>query len=108
MADLQDIAWMISQWKRFRRLLGGATGVVWLLCCCGVIFIGGGEEGDVSEWFVTRIAFVVMFIASTGVSSWLFIAAFKELRRLDGEAVEMRQRRSPQAARKEAIARAVA
>ena len=101
MADLQDIAWMIRQWKRFRRFLGWATAVVWLLCCSGVIFIGGGGgEEEVNEWFVTRMAFVVMFTASTGVSIWLFIVAFKELRRLAKEAEEIRQTRSRKQRRK--------
>ena len=95
LADLRDITWMIRQWKRFRRLLGGATGIVWLLCCGGVIFIGGGEEEAASEWFLTRVAFVVMFIAATGVSIWLFISAWRELRRLEREAQEIRQARGP-------------
>lgn len=91
---------MIRQWKRFRRFLVGATGVVWLLCCGGVIFIGGGEEGDASEWFLTRVAFVIMFIAATGVSIWLFICALKELKRLEKEAAVMRQARGPKQGRK--------
>ena len=81
---------MIRQWKRFRRLLSGATGIVWLLCCSGIVFIGGD---DVTEWFVTRMAFVVMLVASTAVSIWLFIVACRELGRLEGEAKEMRQAR---------------
>ena len=98
LGELQDIAWMIGQWKRFRRLLGGATGVVWLLCCSGIIFIGG--EGEETEWFRTRVAFVVVFFASTGVSIWLFIAAFRELRRLEREARELRRSRGGKQRRK--------
>ena len=40
-----------------------------------VIFVGGEEE-EVSEWLVMRMAFVLMFFTSTGVSTWLFIVAF--------------------------------
>ena len=79
---------MRVQWKRFRRLLGGATGLVWLMTSAGVIFIGGEEE---SEWFYARMALMFMLVASTGVSMWLFLAARRELKSLDRLAEEMLQ-----------------
>ena len=91
MADLRDIAWMIRQWGRFRRLLSGATVIIWLLCCSGIVFIGGDDD---TEWLVTRMALVIMLLAATGVSIWLFVVACKELGRLEIEAKKMRRARS--------------
>ena len=76
------------QWKRFRHLLGGATGIVWLLCCSGIIFIGGEED---TSWFLSRMSLVVMLVASSGVSLWLFIVAWRELRSLEAMAMELRE-----------------
>ena len=75
------------QWKRFQRLLGGATGVVWMLCCSGIIFIGGEED---TQWFLARMALVVMLVAATGVSLWLFIVAWRERKSLEALAVDLR------------------
>ena len=79
---------MRVQWRRFRRLLGGATGLVWLMTSAGVIFIGGEEE---SQWFYARMALMFMLVASTGVSMWLFLAARRELKSLDRLAEELLQ-----------------
>lgn len=87
MIELRDITWMIVQWKRFRRVLGGATGVVWLMCCSGIILLGGDEE---LQWFHARMALLLMLVVSTAVSLWLFVAAWREMRRLDALAAEVR------------------
>ena len=79
---------MRLQWKRFQRLLGGATGMVWLLCCSGIIFIGGEED---TEWFLARMSLVAMLVAATGVSLWLFIVAWRELKSLEALAMDLRQ-----------------
>ena len=97
MIDLRDIAWMRVQWKRFRRMLGGATGMIWLLCSSGVIFIGGEEE---HQWFYARMALLCMLIASTVVSIWLFVAARRELKELDRVAVEMQAEEAQTAKKK--------
>lgn len=85
--NLRDIAWMRVQWKRFRRVLGGATGVVWLLCCTGIILMGGEEE---IQWFWARMALLFMLASSTAVSLWLFFTAWREMRRLKDLAAEIR------------------
>ena len=79
MPDLKDILWMRLQWKRFRRMLGGALGLVWLLCCSGIVFIGAEDD---NEWFAARMALLAMLVASSGVTVWLFIVAQRELRSL--------------------------
>ena len=38
MNDLRQITWMRSQWKRFRNLIWGATGAIWLICSSGILF----------------------------------------------------------------------
>ena len=73
MLELHDIAWMRLQWKRFKRLLGGATGMVWLLFSSGVLFLPEEEEGE--TWFWARISLLVCLFISTVVSLWLYIAA---------------------------------
>ena len=88
---------MRYQWKRFRRLLGGATGFVWLLCCSGVIFIGGEEE---TEWLMARMALAITADLSTGVSIWLFIVSHRELKKLSDIAVEMRAEQDAQGKKK--------
>lgn len=85
--ELRDVAWMLVQWKRFRRVLGGATGVVWLMCCTGILLLGGGEE---IQWFWARMSLLLMLVSATGVSIWLFITAWREMRRLRDLAAEIR------------------
>ena len=75
------------QWKRFTRLLGGATGAVWLLCSSGIIFIGDEED---TSWFFARMALVAMLIGATGVSVWLFFVARREIVNLETLAMEIR------------------
>lgn len=85
--DLRDLAWMRAQWKRFRRVLSGATGVVWLMCCTGIILMGGEEE---TQWFWARMALLFMLASSTAVSVWLFFTAWREMRRLHDLAASIR------------------
>lgn len=73
MLELHDIAWMRLQWKSFKRLLGGATGMVWLLFSSGVPFLPEEEEGETSFWL--RISLLVYLFISTVISLWLYIAA---------------------------------
>jgi len=87
MMELREIAWMLVQWKRFRRVLGGATGVVWLMCCSGIILLGDEEE---IQWFWARMSLLFMLASSTGVSIWLFYTAWREMRELRGLAAEVR------------------
>ena len=73
MLELRDIAWMRLQWKRFKHLLSGATGMVWLLFSSGVPFPPQEEEDETSFW--ARISLLVYLFISTLVSLWLYIAA---------------------------------
>ncbi len=101
MLELRDVAWMRLQWKRFKRLLGGATGMVWLLCSSGVLILP--EEEDGVTWFWARISLLVCLFLSTIVSLWLYIAARREIKRLERvssdmrieEAKEQRERTAP-------------
>ena len=88
MLHLRDIAWMRLQWKRFKRLLGGATGLVWLLFSSGVLFLPEEEDGE--TWFWARISLLVCLVLSTIVSVWLFFAARREIKRLEGVSADMR------------------
>jgi len=85
--ELRDIAWMRVQWKRFQRVLGGATGVVWLMCCSGIILMGNQEE---VQWFWARMSLLFMLASSTAVSLWLFYTAWREMRRLKALAADLR------------------
>ncbi len=88
MLELRDVAWMRLQWKRFRRLLGGATGMFWLLCSNGVLFLPEEEDGE--TWFWARISLLVCLFCSTIVSLWLYIAARREIKRLERVSADMR------------------
>ena len=81
--DLHQIAWMRLQWKRFRRLLWGATGGVWVLCGSGILLAG-------EEDFLVRIALLAMLITSTGLSLYLFWSARRETKELERKAIEIR------------------
>ena len=87
--QLRDIAWMRLQWKRFKRLLGGATVMVWLLCSSGIIFLPVEETEEVS-WFWARIALLVCLVLSTVAGLWLFISARREIKKLERLGAEMR------------------
>jgi len=87
MVDLRDVAWMRVQWKVFRRILLAATGVVWLLCSSGIILLKDDEQ---FQWFYARMALLLMLVVSTGVSLWLFVVAWRELRHLRRVARELR------------------
>lgn len=88
MLEFRDVAWMLLQWKRFKRLLGGATGMFWLLCSSGVLFLPEEEDGE--TWFWARISLLVCLLASTIVSLWLYIAARREIKRLERVSADMR------------------
>ena len=81
--DLRQISWMRLQWKRFRNLLWGGTGAVWLLCCSGILLVD-------EKLFVVRIALLIMLAVSTGLGAWLFWAARREIKLLERKAIEAR------------------
>jgi len=83
MVDLRQIAWMRLQWKRFRRLLWGALGAVWLVCCSGILLAG-------EEQLLVRAALLVMLVASTVCSVVLFLIARRETKALERQALEIR------------------
>ena len=93
MVDLRDVAWMRVQWRIFRRILLGATGVVWLLCSSGIVLLRDDEQ---YQWFYVRMALLVMLAASTVVSLWLFVVAWRELRHLKhvGTEIQLEQLRA--------------
>jgi len=99
MVDLHDVAWMRRQWTVFRRILLGATCVVWLLCSSGIILLRDDEQ---YQWFYVRMALLVMLLASTAVSLWLFGAAWREIRHLKrvGTEIRLEQLRAEQEKRK--------
>ena len=83
--DLRQINWMSGQWKRFRRLVWGATGAVWLLCSSGILLLG-------EEDFLVRMALLAMFLLSTPAAAYLIIVSRRESKTLDRLAIEMRAR----------------
>ena len=83
MVDLRQIAWMRLQWKRFRRLLWGATGAIWLVCCGGVLLAGDDQ-------LLVRAALLLMLVASTACSIRLLLTARRETKALERRAIEMR------------------
>ena len=99
MVDLRDVAWMRVQWRVFRRILLGATAVVWLLCSSGIVLLRDDEQ---FQWFYVRMALLAMLVASTLVSLWLFGAAWRELRHLKqvGTEIRLAQLRAEQEKRK--------
>ena len=83
MVDLRQIAWMRLQWKRFRHLLWGATGAVWLVCCSGIIL---AEE----DQLLVRAALLLMLVASTVCSIRLLFTIRRETKALERRAIELR------------------
>ena len=81
--DLRQIAWMRLQWKRFRRLLLGATGAVWVLCSSGILLAG-------EEEFLVRIALLAMLVTATGLSLRYFWSAHREIKELERKTIEIR------------------
>ena len=88
MLELRDFAWMRLQWKRFKRLLGGATGMVLMLCSSGILFLPEEKEGE--SWFWARISLLVCLVLTSVVSIWLYIVARREIKRLEALSTEMR------------------
>lgn len=83
MVDLRQLAWMRLQWKRFRRLLWGATGAVWLVCCSGILLAG-------EDQLLVRAALLLMLVASTACSIRLLLTIRRETKALDRRAIEIR------------------
>jgi hypothetical protein len=79
---------MRHQWRRFRRLLSGALGVVWLLCTSGILYLP--TEEDPTQWYYARMALLAMLAASTLVTLWLWARATREIRHLSQRATEAR------------------
>lgn len=91
--DLRQITWMSSQWKRFRRLIWGATGAVWLLCSSGILLLG-------EEDFLVRMALLAMFALSTFAAIYLLLVARRESKKLERLAIETRARLQEEKAQK--------
>ena len=81
--DLRQIAWMRLQWKRFRNLLWGGTGAVWLLCCSGILLVDEGQ-------FLVRMALLIMLAVSTVLGVWFLWTARREIKTLERMAIEVR------------------
>ena len=81
--DLRQIAWMQQQWKRFRRLVWGSAGAVWMLCGSGILLLA-------EEAFIVRMALLLMLIVSVALTVYLLVAARRERKRLDRLTIEMR------------------
>lgn len=88
LSDLQDLIWMRHQWRRFRRLLLGAFGVVWVLCSSGLLLLR--SEEDPPPWFYTRLAMMFMLVAASLFTVWLWSRASREIRSLGQQATEAR------------------
>jgi len=87
---------MSSQWKRFRRLIWGATGAtgaVWLLCSSGILLLG-------EENFLVRMALLAMFALSTFAAIYLLLVARRESKKLERLAIETRARLQEEKAQK--------
>lgn len=91
--DLRQITWMSSQWKRFRRLIWGATSAVWLLCSSGILLLG-------EEDFLVRMALLAMFALSTFAAIYLLLVARRESKKLERLAIETRARLQEEKAQK--------
>ena len=83
MLELRQLAWMLLQWKRFKRMVWGATGTVWILCCSGVLLL---PEED----FIVRIALLVMLVLCTIVSVYLLLVVRREVKELNRLTIETR------------------
>ncbi len=81
--DLQQIAWMRVQWKRFRRILWGCSGAAWLVCCAGIIVLGRERV-----WLL--LALVLMLVVVTGILIYLLFVVRRELKNLEHQAIELR------------------
>jgi hypothetical protein len=81
--DLRQIAWMRQQWRRFRQLLWGATGAVWLLCCTGIILAN-------EEQLLVRLALLLMLLLSSIYAIRLWLDARREIKGLERQAIELR------------------
>ena len=76
---------MQQQWRRFRRLVLGATGAIWVLCCSGVLLLP-------QEELIPRIALLLMLLSCTGVSIYLILVARREIKDLQRQTIEVRVR----------------
>ena len=74
-ADLRQIHWMRTQWKRFRRILWGCTVAAWMLCCAGIILVG-------AEQLLILVALVFLFFVVTGVFIYLLFISRRETKKL--------------------------
>jgi hypothetical protein len=83
MVDLRQIGWMKQQWRRFRQLLFGAVGVIWLFCCAGILFAP-------ADYFWVRMSLLFMLAVSSLYALRLTWVAFRSLRKLDRRAAEIR------------------
>lgn len=82
-SDLRQIAWMRQQWRRFRQLLWGATGAVWLLCCSGILLAS-------EEQLLIRLALLLMLLLSSIYAIRLWLGARGEIKELERQAIELR------------------
>ena len=83
MLELRHLTWMLLQWRRFRRLVVGATGAIWVICCSGILLLT-----DVD--LVIRLALLAMLVLCTIVCLYLVIVARREIKRLQRQASELR------------------
>ena len=74
---------MQQQWRRFRRLVLGATGAIWVLCCSGVLLLP-------PEDLIPRIALLLMLLSCTGVSIYLMFVTRREIKDLGRQVIEAR------------------
>jgi hypothetical protein len=81
--ELKHLTWMQQQWRRFRRLVLGATGAIWVLCCSGVLLLP-------AEDLIPRIALLLMLLSCTGVSIYLMLVARREIKDLGRQVIEAR------------------
>lgn len=81
--DLRQIAWMRSQWKRFRHILCICTGIAWLVCCAGIVLLGRDD-------LPILLAMIFMLLIVTGLFAYLLLMTRRELKSLDAQAVELR------------------
>jgi len=83
--DIRQIGWIRQQWKRFRRLLWGALGGVWLFCCVGILYLTEFQEG-----IALPLAMVIMLVISTVVGAYLHVVVYRRLKELDRMIIERR------------------
>ena len=93
--ELRQISWMQQQWKRFRRLIWGSAGAMWVLCGSGILLLS-------EEAFIVRMALLVMLIVSVVLTIYLLVAARRERKRLDRLMIEMRALQQQEKAQKSA------